>query len=69
MAPRMPKPGAGDTGPREDCIADGGYGPPIALPRSIAQVQQPHLHRIPAAHGKTGVEAFDADAISARAAS
>jgi hypothetical protein len=56
----MPKPGAGDTGPRKtvSLTAD-----------TIAQVQQPHLHRIPAAHGKTGVEAFDADAISARTAS
>jgi hypothetical protein len=29
MPPHTPKPGAGDTGPRERCIADGGYGFPL----------------------------------------
>jgi hypothetical protein len=29
MPPHVPKPGAGDTGPRGVRIADGEYGPPI----------------------------------------
>jgi len=31
MPPHVPKPGAGDTGPRGVRIADGGYGSPITL--------------------------------------
>jgi hypothetical protein len=55
---------------RSPVLATPGPGKTVSLTAdTIAQVQQPHLHRIPAAHGKTGVEAFDADAISARTAS
>jgi hypothetical protein len=32
MPPHTPKPGAGDTGPRECCIADSGYGFPLTPP-------------------------------------
>src|SRR6516162_8097907 len=35
MAPFAPKPGAGDTGLRGNCTADGTYGPALTLPASI----------------------------------
>jgi hypothetical protein len=37
MARNTPKPGAGDTGPREGCIADGGYDSPTTPTESPAQ--------------------------------